>query len=227
MKIDARLLVRLYPRQWRERYGAELLALIEESPVDGRLFVDVAAGAIRERWRASPAIGRSAVMLATPNAIALLIAGAATVISRVIWAHYGGSPAFHSHIVGDIPKICYPPAITAWPLQVGWIAWLAIFRPIAAGLNADMMERWKVRPTEIPLWAGLLLVVATVTTTVRLADNCGYVQSQSDLFRDAFLSCTTPLMALFMSSTFALRWQREQRARNRPAPTDFTRLGLS
>jgi hypothetical protein len=77
------------------------------------------------------------------------------------------------------------------------------------------------------VWSCLLLLVATVTTTVRLADNCGYVQSQADLLRDAFLTSTTPLMLLFMSSTFALRWHREQRARKPPAPTGFTRLGLN
>jgi len=226
VKIDARLLVRLYQRQWRERYGDELAALLEESPVGWRVCADIAGGAIRERWSASPSIGRVGIMLLAPNAIALAIAGVSALISQMIWAQYGASPAFHSHIVGDIPKICYPPAITAWPLQFGWLSWLALFRPIAAGLNADMMARWKVRAAEIPVWAALLLVVATVTTTVRLADNCGYTQNQANLLRDAFISSTTPLMMLFMSSTFALRWQREQAARKRPAPTDFTKLGL-
>lgn len=47
-----RLLVRLYPRLWRERYGAELAALVEDAGGLGpAAFGNLVAGAVRERLR--------------------------------------------------------------------------------------------------------------------------------------------------------------------------------
>lgn len=48
-----RLLLRLYPRRWRERYGAELLELLESEPVTWRVRVDVVVAAVRERVHGS------------------------------------------------------------------------------------------------------------------------------------------------------------------------------
>ena len=47
MKIDARFLVRLYPREWRERYGAELIELLDDR-VRPRDVVNVICGAANE-----------------------------------------------------------------------------------------------------------------------------------------------------------------------------------
>jgi hypothetical protein len=43
-----RLLTRLYPREWRERYGDELSELIDETGLSPRVALDVARGASRE-----------------------------------------------------------------------------------------------------------------------------------------------------------------------------------
>lgn len=43
-----RLLLALYPRAWRKRYGAELLDLIADTGLTPRVAVDVARGAARE-----------------------------------------------------------------------------------------------------------------------------------------------------------------------------------
>jgi hypothetical protein len=55
------LLLRVYPRRWRQRYGDELAALILESagggPVSWRTRVDVALGGIRERLRSAGLAG--------------------------------------------------------------------------------------------------------------------------------------------------------------------------
>jgi hypothetical protein len=48
----ARTLLRLYPRAWRERYGEELLALIDDAGLTWRIVADVIAGATVERVRA-------------------------------------------------------------------------------------------------------------------------------------------------------------------------------
>ena len=37
-------LLRLYPREWRERYGDELAAILEERPVGPSLVLDVDPG---------------------------------------------------------------------------------------------------------------------------------------------------------------------------------------
>ncbi|MBV8079519.1 MAG: hypothetical protein JO186_03990 [Actinobacteria bacterium] len=44
-----KLLLRIYPRRWRERYGDELLALLEAEPLTWRVRADVVASGLRER----------------------------------------------------------------------------------------------------------------------------------------------------------------------------------
>jgi len=48
----ARALLRLYPRAWRERYGEEILGLIDETGLSCRSAVNVVAGAVAQRARA-------------------------------------------------------------------------------------------------------------------------------------------------------------------------------
>lgn len=45
----ARALVRLYPRAWRERYGAEFAALLQEGPSGPRTALNVVTSALSER----------------------------------------------------------------------------------------------------------------------------------------------------------------------------------
>ena len=45
----ARALLRLYPRLWRQRYGDELAALLEEQPIRLRIVLDVVRGALSQR----------------------------------------------------------------------------------------------------------------------------------------------------------------------------------
>lgn len=45
-------LLRLYPRPWRERYGAEFLATFEPGPLHPQQVIDVVAGAI-DAWLSS------------------------------------------------------------------------------------------------------------------------------------------------------------------------------
>lgn len=47
----ARVLLRLYPRPWRERYGDELLAYLDDSGLTPRGVVDIVAAAAVERGR--------------------------------------------------------------------------------------------------------------------------------------------------------------------------------
>jgi hypothetical protein len=45
----ARLLIRLYPRPWRERYGTEFEALLQDSSSDLRTLANVTRAALSER----------------------------------------------------------------------------------------------------------------------------------------------------------------------------------
>jgi hypothetical protein len=48
-----KFLLHAYPRSWRERYGDELLALLETEPLTWRVRANVAAAGLRERLRGS------------------------------------------------------------------------------------------------------------------------------------------------------------------------------
>ena len=48
-RLLLRALLRLYPPRWRERYGEEYDALLEEHGADLRTLADVAAGAV-DAW---------------------------------------------------------------------------------------------------------------------------------------------------------------------------------
>jgi hypothetical protein len=77
-----RRLVRLYPRAWRERYGAELDALLAETAATPGAVVDVALGAARAHgrvWHArlrSPRTGRLLVLVGGVLWAGLFLAGA-------------------------------------------------------------------------------------------------------------------------------------------------------
>ena len=53
----ARLLTRLYPRAWRDRYGEEFVAFLTGEPAAFRSSFNILAAALRERW--SPAVPSS------------------------------------------------------------------------------------------------------------------------------------------------------------------------
>jgi hypothetical protein len=48
-----KILLRAYPRRWRERYGGELLALLEAEPLTWRVAVDVLRCGLGQRLRGS------------------------------------------------------------------------------------------------------------------------------------------------------------------------------
>lgn len=54
-----RMITRLYPRAWRERYGAELSDLIDEIGMTPRVVIDVARDAARE-WTSQARLGLAA-----------------------------------------------------------------------------------------------------------------------------------------------------------------------
>ena len=55
------LLLRLYPRAWRQRYGAEMTDMLEHTPLSVRIVTDLIAGAIDAKLNPHllPAVGES------------------------------------------------------------------------------------------------------------------------------------------------------------------------
>jgi len=59
----ARMLIHLYPRAWRQRYGDELRALLAETPITPAVVFDVLICALREWVRAATRLPESPVSL--------------------------------------------------------------------------------------------------------------------------------------------------------------------
>ncbi len=105
----ARAVVALYPRDWRSRYGAELLELVEDAGLRPADVVDLLAGAVRQHAHqlrggrtmdsrinplAAGVAALTAVALATPTAvfIALNLGGLSVDWSPVLKAILPGLP---------------------------------------------------------------------------------------------------------------------------------------
>ena len=76
-----RLLIRLYPAMWRERYGDEFESLLEERPLGPFDVADIVLGAFDARLRlrgrgASPTVTRGFTMSLRIGGIAAMVAGA-------------------------------------------------------------------------------------------------------------------------------------------------------
>jgi hypothetical protein len=69
-----RFLLRLYPRRWRERYGDEVEALLDETPEEPLRTVDLARGAVdaHRRQGVGHILAAAAVLLASDVAIGWL-----------------------------------------------------------------------------------------------------------------------------------------------------------
>lgn len=59
-RAAARLALRLYPAGWRDRYGAELMDLVEESDGSVRDAADIARAAVREHMNGGHVMGPQA-----------------------------------------------------------------------------------------------------------------------------------------------------------------------
>ena len=121
----ARAIVRLYPRAWRARYEAELLALVDESGASGRTIADLGLGAARERANQMvdaygsavvnhsvfrPRVfGARVVVVLMGNALSMVLSGALPLGGR--------SPAQLEGL--------YLAGWAALLLRTGWLGWTA------------------------------------------------------------------------------------------------------
>jgi len=149
-----RWFLKLYPRDWRERYGDELCAMIGDGPLSFRSSMDLIAGAIDARVmkeRKMPPILRTACLTKNdPQSIADGMRGAAMmIVSTVILSGIGiaaGKNGFHE--TGDFFKgLSFPvslammshvmylrkqSAAAKWIITGGTITFLVVISLLAA-----------------------------------------------------------------------------------------------
>lgn len=110
--MTPRQLLRLYPRQWRRRYGDEFLAVVENTPIDGRVIRDVLRAAAGE-WIFETYTGRAV--------IAIVLSAVASVIAQYLRDSIVALPLIEP--LADGHKLVSPP----WPTGLGvWAAGLQL-----------------------------------------------------------------------------------------------------
>jgi len=181
------LLIRCYPARWRERYGDEFLALLEERPLGPYDVADILLGALdarlRSRRRGSPTTqGRGSPM-------SLRIGGFAAILGAVLWA-VGGLLSIG--VAGDVDGQV-PVAI----LMVGMIVLLVA----VAGLSA-----FQARSHPGAIWVAF--AITAIGTVVFFAGYAGSVMIGGDGFWGLwFIGVVTVMLGsgLFAAVTYRTR----------------------
>ena len=141
-------LLRLYPAWWRERYEAEMVALLEARPPDARARIDLVRGVL-DAHLGGPDQGTS------PGGVvaAALIAGGAWTIAGI--ASVGGPtpPDWPGYLASTLP-VAFVGALAILVATVGTsrLAWLSSTRWVELAIVAIVVGHLA--------WAGLLAVAA-------------------------------------------------------------------
>ena len=116
-----RWFLKLYPREWRERYGEELSAMVGDRPLSLGSSIDLIAGAIDARFtteKKMPSILRSAcLMRSEPQSIADGMRGAAVMIVSSLVFLAAGIAANRNgwHQTGEFFKgLSFPFSLALW-----------------------------------------------------------------------------------------------------------------
>jgi hypothetical protein len=155
-------MLRLYPRAWRERYGEEFAALLEEYPLTPFAYGDIFLGALDAHLKPFDANGRILRMLNQPrrSAITVFCAYTAFVLAGI---------AYNQTIEDDVRRMnaAYPAVAAAyWVVLVGSV--VALLAVLAGGLPVGLavarqaltQRRWDillllaVPPIALAVWLG-------------------------------------------------------------------------
>jgi hypothetical protein len=162
-------LLRSYPPAWRERYGAELASLLEETQLSWRVRLDVARAGVNQRLRGAGLVGddvpageqlRAGVLLVLCSWTAFVVAGCGFQKFSEHWkeatpigARSVPSVAFDSLVVAAAIGsaavllgivLCLPAVVAFFPLG-GWrlirrrIAWAVAVSVVTLALTAGGM----------------------------------------------------------------------------------------
>ncbi len=149
-----RRVLALYPRRWRDRYGAEVADLADELVAAGettpvRAVLDLLGGAAAERWR----IATSRAVLVPSAAALAVVAGIALAVSRTLHGAAANRPYFDGHPAGLLLPV----------LDFGWA-----LMEVAEFTRGRRSRPWRDRVASAGrrgYWvaAGACAVVTTVT----------------------------------------------------------------
>ena len=153
-----RWLLALYPRRWRDRYGAEVADLADELIAAGdttplRAALGLLAGAGAERWRV--ATSRAVLMPAAASAAAA--GGIALAVSHTLHGAPASTPYFEAHPVGLL--------LTA--IDVGWAA--MEIREFARGRRSPRWPGRSVAAHHRACWAAIGGSAVVMTLMMYLA----------------------------------------------------------
>ncbi len=105
------LVIRLYPRAWRERYGEEFRALVEETGLDARSILDIAVHALIARVHAHR-VGLAQVAALTVFVLADAAAVRGGYSDNMFWLPRGpGSAALLAVVAGALAVAVVPTAL--------------------------------------------------------------------------------------------------------------------
>ena len=117
-------LVRLYPAAWRDRYGDELAALLEDRPPGPFDIADILLGAIDAHLHLRGLGNRSEHRKGIP--MSLRLSGSAAVIAGVLWIVFFAIASV-SYAGVDLDAAWFPVALVAGLLQLAALAGLSAF----------------------------------------------------------------------------------------------------
>lgn len=170
MKMKPRHLVRLFPRTWRARYGAEFEALLESSHLTRREVVDVLRRAAAE-WITHTNIGRAAL----GSGLGLLATVLATMLAALTPRRLGDWPmglsiAFGLAEFGMSCRFLWC-ALTGTRVRVSeQKAWIAtLFVSSTAAQWGALAALWKPPPSSLSIMWMTLTVLMIVSCTNALA----------------------------------------------------------
>jgi protein-S-isoprenylcysteine O-methyltransferase Ste14 len=148
-----RQLLALYPRRWRDRYGAEVADLADELIAAGdttplRAALGLLAGAGVERWR----VTTSRAVLIPWAASAAAAGGIVLAVSRTLHGAPANRPYYDVHLAGLLVPV----------LELGWL-----LMEVAEFARGRRSPHWRVRPPvarQRGYWAaaGVCAIVATL-----------------------------------------------------------------
>lgn len=178
-------MLRLYPLKWRERYGAEMVALLEQHSITLWTMVDLLFGALDARLdpyyhQERPSIPQLPWRGLQSSWHLMLTAFATFWLTLILWLSGGGAwgPLSFSWSATDVTLLLGSLAYLSLPFilaaLVGWVGWQAgrnawhLLRlvPVALFIQLLLLPPWLDGWQNAALWLLFLLSLAGTASTI-------------------------------------------------------------
>lgn len=141
----ARIVLRLYPPAWRERYGEEYDALLADHGVDARTLADMLRGALDARVRdlagASPERRQRAALAACLWAVAAAAAAVAAFVKMAEYDDFTAAAARHAPVAAGRDLIFAGAGIVAAAVCAGGlVVAVALWRDLRRGARRELVH---------------------------------------------------------------------------------------